>query len=110
MHFRGTGVHEQKNLYYLTQKMGTSLVGKTYKELLQFQMKVRPKYIFDACSVIKAVIDNYSWTQEQLEAERKIILEEIAEKSFYLNINTYIDELLWPDQLISKDILGSEKV
>ena len=109
MHFRGTGVHEQKNLYYLTQKMGTSLVGKTYKELLQFQMKVRPKYIFDACSVIKAVIDNYSWTQEQLEAERKIILEEIAEKSFYLNINTYIDELLWPDQLISKDILGSEK-
>lgn len=72
-------------------------------------MKVRPKYIFDACSVIKAVIDNYSWTQEQLEAERKIILEEIAEKSFYLNINTYIDELLWPDQLISKDILGSEK-
>lgn len=109
MHFRGTGIHEQKNLYNLTQKMGTSLVGKTYKELLQFQMKVRPKYIFEACGVIKTVIDNYSWTQEQLEAERKIILEEIAEKSFYLNINTCVDELLWPEQLISKDILGSEK-
>ena len=109
MHFRGTGINEQKELYVLTQKMGTDLIAKTYKELTQFQLKIRPEYLMQASIIIKNVIENYSWNEEQLENEKRIILEEIAEKSDYLSIHSCLDEFLWPGQPISKDILGTKE-
>lgn len=109
MHFRGSGTNEQKRLYVLTQKMGTDLERKTYKELTQFQLKIRPEYLIQASIIIKNVIENYSWNEEHMEAEKKIILEEIAEKSDYLSIHSCLDEFLWPGQPISKNILGTEE-
>ena len=45
MHFRQLGDMNQKEIYETTEMMGTSLRGTTYKEMLCFNMKVRPKYL-----------------------------------------------------------------
>ena len=77
--------------------------------MTQFQLKIRPEYLIQASIIIKNVIENYSWNEEHMEAEKKIILEEIAEKSDYLSIHSCLDEFLWPGQPISKNILGTEE-
>lgn len=45
MHFRQLGDMNQKDIYGTTELMGTSLRGTTHKEMLCFNVKVRPKYL-----------------------------------------------------------------
>ena len=55
MHFRQLGDMNQKEIYETTEMMGTSLRGTTYKEMLCFNMKVRPKYLEKSLDIFEKI-------------------------------------------------------
>ena len=88
MHFRQLGDMNQKEIYETTEMMGTSLRGTTYKEMLCFNMKVRPKYLEKSLDIFEKILTTYDWTEEQLESEKKAI---------------------WRKNPLKRGILGSEE-
>ncbi len=106
LHFRKLGDWGQKEIYHNMNRLGTSLNGCTYKEMLKFSMKVRPAYFSYGLEFFKRILTTYDWTEEQVSAEKHIILNEICSKEPYMSITPYVDELVWKGSCLSMPILG----
>ena len=50
IHFRRLNDVDQNELYYQMNKRGSNLNGSTYKELLKFYAKIRPRYFKEVIS------------------------------------------------------------
>lgn len=108
LHFRKLGDWEQKDIYYNMNKIGAALNGSTYKELLKFSIKARPKYFFECLEFFLRILITYNWTEEDLINEKKIVMNELHEKEAYMDISTYVDELAWKNSPLSLPIIGTE--
>lgn len=110
MHFRQLGDMSQEMIYHKAECMGSSLRGTTYKEMLNFQMKVRPKYLENCLSFFEKILTEFHWTDEQLESEKKIVFNEIYEKEDEQEMQRISDETIWQKNSLSQPILGNEQV
>lgn len=110
MHFRQLGDMEQEQIYTNTECMGSALRGTTYKDMLQFNMKIRPKYLEKALLLFKNILTTYNWSELQLESEKKIVLNELLEKEDKLLFQAIIDEAIWTKHPLSQQILGSKEI
>ena len=109
MHFRQLGDMNQKEIYETTEMMGTSLRGTTYKEMLCFNMKVRPKYLEKSLDIFEKILTTYDWTEEQLESEKKVVINEIYEKEDEVTLEKIYDKAIWRKNPLKRGILGSEE-
>lgn len=109
MHFRRLVDMTNKELYIKTESMGATLMASTYKDCTKYEIKIRPKYLYDVLDLFKKIITVYEWTEQEVMEEKSIVEKEIHEKSQYYDINPYISKLLWKNNSLSYPIIGNEK-
>ncbi len=109
IHFRQLGDMSQEVIYQETECMGSSLRGTTYKDMVNFHMKVRPKYLEKSLLFFEKILTTFNWTNEQLESEKKIVFNEIYEKEDEQKLQLISDETIWQEHSLSQPILGDEQ-
>ena len=109
MHFRQLGDMNQKDIYGTTELMGTSLRGTIHKEMLCFNVKERPKYLEKSLDIFEKILTTYDWTEEQLESEKKVVINEIYEKEDEVTLEKIYDKAIWRKNPLKRGILGGEE-
>ena len=82
--FRSLSGLPQAQLYRRLDAMGARLGGATYAETVIFQMQVAPRFFDDAFDLLLRLFAPGKWTQEEIEAEKQVVLRQIEndEQSF----------------------------
>lgn len=106
--FKGTKKYSCYKLKELIEGVGGSLNGFTSEELTCYLVKIPSQYSQLAVDVLSDMVLNPLFPQDEIEKERRVILEEI--KMYKDQPQSYVydllDELLWPDQPLGLPIIG----
>ena len=94
----------------LIEGVGGVLNASTDRELTTYYAKVARPYFDRAADVLADMIRNPLITAEDLEKERKVVIEELAATadSPAQLVDVLLDATMWPDQPLGRDIGGSE--
>ena len=90
--------------------IGGVLNGGTDKELTVYWVKVaRPHYLV-ALDLLVDMLRNSKFDPVEMENERKVIIEELnmSMDSPQSRVDTLIDEVVWPNQALGRDVAGSK--
>jgi len=90
--------------------IGGVLNGGTDKELTVYWAKVaRPHYLV-ALDLLVDMLRRSKFDPVEMENERKVIIEELnmSMDSPQSRVDTLIDELVWPNQALGRDVAGSK--
>jgi predicted Zn-dependent peptidase len=88
--------------------VGGIINGSTDKEVTIFWCKVAESHFSIALDVLSDLLLNSRFDNKEIEQERRIINEEINMNLDLpqQRVNMLIDELLWPDQPLGRDVIG----
>jgi len=88
--------------------VGGIINGSTDKEATIFWCKVADSHFPIALDVLSDLLLNSRFDNKEIEQERRIISEEINMNLDLpqQRVNTLIDELLWPEQPLGRDVIG----
>ncbi len=110
--FKGTERRPtSKEISETIEGVGGILSGGTDKELTTFWCKVASPYLSLVLDVLTDLLRHSKFEPEEVERERQIIIEEIN-RSLDLpqhRVDMLIDELLWPEQPLGRDVAGSKE-
>jgi len=100
-----------KELSEAIEGVGGVLNGGTDKELTVYWAKVARPYLRLALDVLADILRHSKFDPEEIEKERQVIIEEInsAMDSPHQRVNMLIDEVIWPDQPLGRDVAGSKE-
>ncbi len=110
--FRGTGKRAAaKDISAAIEGTGGILNGGTDRELTLYWCKVTKPNFELALDVLTDMVLHSRFDPADIEKERGIIIEEInmSKDSPSQQVNTLIDELLWPRHPLGRDIAGSKQ-
>ena len=108
--FRGTQKHPiARDISEAIEGVGGILNGATDKELTFYWCKVTRQHFADAAGVLVDMLLNSVFRPEDIEKERQVIIEEIhmCKDSPSQQVGLLIDELLWPQHPLGRDIAGT---
>ena len=90
--------------------VGGMINAATDRELTVFYCKVPQPYFGLALDVLADLVRRPLFAPEELEKERSVVLEELAmiADSPAQQVDLLLDETIWPDQALGRDIAGSE--
>lgn len=108
--FRKLGNLSQQELYYRMESIGSTLRASTYKDMLRFYMKIRPDYLNECVEIFKNFFTTSTWTEEEFEREKTVVLNQIAQRDSYTKIEPYIYKTVWGDSPLSYEIMGNSEV
>jgi len=88
--------------------VGGIINASTDKEVTIFWCKVADSHFPIALDVLSDLLLNSRFDNKEIEQERRIISEEINMNLDLpqQRVNTLIDELLWPEQPLGRDVIG----
>lgn len=112
LHFKGTVKRFTANeICAAIEGVGGILNAGTDKEMTLYWAKVAQTHFAMALDVLIDMLLNARFDMEDIEKERKVIIEEInmTEDSPAQKVNLLIDQLLWPDHPLGRDIAGSKE-
>lgn len=91
--------------------VGGIINAGTDKELTIYGCKVAKPHLPIAMDVLVDMLLNSKFEPQDIETERQVIIEEIklSKDSPPQRVNMLIDELLWPDHPLGRDIAGSQQ-
>jgi len=91
--------------------VGGILNGGTDKELTLYWCKVARSHFPLALDVLADMLLHSKFDPVDIERERQVIIEEIhmSKDSPIQRVNMLIDELLWPNHPLGRDIAGSKE-
>jgi len=91
--------------------VGGILNGGTDRELTVYWCKVAQPHFRLALDVLVDMLLHSKFGQQDIERERQVIIEEInmSKDSPSQRVNMLIDELLWPNHPLGRDIAGSKE-
>jgi len=91
--------------------VGGIMNAATDKELTVYWAKVGDQHFTRCLDVLADALLNSTFVPEEIEKERQVIIEELAmtEDSPADLAALLIDEVLWPDQPLGRDVGGSQK-
>ena len=110
--FRGTAKHPTaREIATAIEGVGGMLNGGTDKELTTYWCKVAVPHFGLALEVLADMLLNSRFEPQDIEKERRVIVEEInmSFDSPPQRVGMLIDELLWPEHPLGRDIAGSKK-
>ena len=90
--------------------VGGSINAATDRELTVFYCKVAQPYFALALDVLSDLVRRPLLASDEFEKERKVVIEELAMVADSPNqqVDLLLDETLWPDQPLGRDVAGSE--
>ena len=91
--------------------VGGVLNAGTDRELTCYWVKVARQHYPLALDVLVDMLRNSSFDAAEIEKERKVIIEELNRclDSPSERVDMLIDELVWPDQALGRDVAGSRE-
>jgi len=94
----------------LIEGVGGVLNASTDRELTVYYAKVARMHFDRAADVLTDMVRNPLIAAEELEKERKVVIEELAsiEDSPSQIVDVLLDATMWPDQPLGRDVAGSE--
>jgi predicted Zn-dependent peptidase len=110
--FRGTQRRPTpRDISEAIEGVGGVLNGATDKELTFYWCKVSEDHFLDAVDVLVDMLRNSNFNPEDIEKERHVIIEEInmCKDSPSQQVGMLIDELLWPQHPLGRDIAGTKE-
>lgn len=110
--FRGTAKRPAaREIATAIEGVGGLLNGGTDKELTTYWCKVAVPHFGLALEVLADMLLNSRFETQDIEKERRVIVEEInmSFDSPPQRVGMLIDELLWPEHPLGRDIAGSKK-
>jgi predicted Zn-dependent peptidase len=110
--FRGTP--ERPTAHEISEAIegvGGILNGATDKELTFYWCKVTREHFKKSSEVLVDMLLNSKFEADDIEKERQVIIEEIhmCKDSPSQQVGMLIDELLWPDHPLGRDIAGTKE-
>jgi predicted Zn-dependent peptidase len=107
--FKGT--QRRRTSMEITQDiegLGGIINGGTDKEVTIFWCKVASPHFPIALDVLSDLLLNSRFDEKDIERERQVIIEEINMNMDLpqQRVGMLIDELLWPDQPLGRDVIG----
>ena len=110
--FKGTGRRPSaKDIAETIDGVGGLLNGGTDKEYTIYWCKVSQKHFSLALDLLVDMLRYSRFDPADIEHERKVIIEELNESmdSPQDRVNRLIDEVMWPDQPLGREIVGSRE-
>jgi predicted Zn-dependent peptidase len=110
--FRGTPQRPTaRDISEAIEGVGGILNGATDKELTFYWAKVTRDHFHTAAEVLVNMLLNSKFNPEDIEKERQVIVEEInmCKDSPSQQVGLLIDELLWPEHPLGRDIAGTKE-
>jgi predicted Zn-dependent peptidase len=110
--FKGTQQRPTSNTIAETiEGIGGVLNGGTDKELTVYWIKAMNSHLELALDVLADMVLNSKFDPVEAEKERQVIIEEInmSMDSPQQRVNLLIDEIVWPDQPLGRDVAGSKE-
>jgi len=110
--FRGTAKRPTpRDISTTIEGVGGLLNGGTDKEMTIYFSKVARPHFPLALDVLVDMLLNSKFDPEDIERERQIIIEEInmSRDSPHQRVSMLIEELLWPDHPLGRDIAGRKE-
>ena len=110
--FRGTEKRlTAKEISGAIEGVGGVLNGGTDKELTVYWCKVAQPHFSMALDVLTDMVLHSRFEKKDIEKERQIIVEEISMSKDAPNqlVGMILDELLWPDHPLGRDVAGTNK-
>ena len=108
LHFRALGEWTQRRLYFEMEKIGTTLRGTTFNNLLKFEVKVLPQYLLQALDILQKILNSTPWSEQDFKAEKAVVLNELSEKYQYDAGELALRQIFKTDTYAGP-ILGTEK-
>lgn len=112
MLFKGTDRRPRpEDISGAIEGIGGLMNGATDRELTVYWIKVARPHFLGGTDVLLDMIHHSSFLPEEVEKERKVILEELAQvqDSPAELASLLIEEVLWPDQPLGRDVGGSNE-
>ncbi len=110
--FKGTQRRPtSKDISETIEGVGGIFNGATSKELTMYWCKVARLHFPLALDLIVDMLQHSKFDAKDIERERQIIIEELNESmdSPHYRVSLLIDEVVWPDQPLGRDIIGSKE-
>ncbi|MBN1234052.1 MAG: insulinase family protein [Candidatus Coatesbacteria bacterium] len=109
--FRGTQKHDVDELSEWIEDLGGHVNASTGREDTAFHVHTLSEYLDQGLDLVHELVTSPKFTLDDIEQEKKVILEEIKESSDQPD-ELLMDRLynkLWPRHPLGRDILGTEK-
>lgn len=81
--FRKLSTLKNYELYQRLNKMGVDLHGFTEHEMIGFDAYTSPENVCDVVKILLKIFDDFHWEDIEIEAEKRVVLRQIDEKSEY---------------------------
>jgi len=110
--FKGTERRAtSKEISEAIEGVGGMLNGGTDKELTVYWCKVARPHFLLALDLMVDMLRNSRFDAQDMERERQIIIEELnmSMDSPPQRVNILIDEVIWPNQPLGRDVAGSKE-
>ncbi len=109
--FKGTEKRPtSKEISETIDGVGGVLNGGTDKELTVYWVKVARPHYSVALDLLVDMLRRSKFDPVEIENERKVIIEELnmSIDSPQSRVDTLIDEVVWPDQALGRDVAGTK--
>ncbi len=110
--FRGTKTRPfSKDISAAIEGVGGILNGGTDKEITVYWCKVAKPHFEIALDVLVDMILNSRFEKNDIEKERRVIIEEIGMSldTPQQQVGMLIDEILWPNHALGRDVAGTRE-
>ncbi len=99
-----------QEVFQVIDSVGGTINAATDRELTIFYCKVARPYFELALDVLADLIRRPLFAPEELERERRVIIEELAmiDDSPAQQVDVLLDETVWPEQALGREVAGSE--
>ena len=93
------------------EQVGGMMNGGTDREATSYWCKVAQLHFYTAFDVLADMVRNPILDSGEVEKERSVVQEELSMSNDYPNyrVDMLIDDMLWPDQPMGRDIGGSKE-
>lgn len=108
LHFRRLGTLTQDDLYYKMECMGTTLRASTYRDFLKFTLKITPNHFEDGVEIFKNLIETITWSDEEFEKEKQVVVNQIIEQGDYVSIEKEVQKQIFGKHPFGREIMGSK--
>lgn len=109
--FKGTKKRPQPRMIsQVVEGVGGTLNAYTDRELTGYWARVPRQHYGDGLEVLIDMIRNPLFRPTDIEREKQVVFEEIraSNDSPSSRVDTILDEVMWPDQPMGRDIAGTE--